>query len=102
MANSRKIRISGPAGRDLERIGDYTRREWGEAQKRVYLGEIREALKRLRDMPGTGVARDDIDEGLRAHPIRKHIIFFRDTEDALTIVRVLHASMDVKTRLRRD
>jgi toxin ParE1/3/4 len=93
LPSSKKLLISGPATRDLERIGDYTKAEWGGAQKRKYLGQIKDGFKALRDTPGIGARRDDIDKGLRAHPVRKHILFYRETKTELTIVRVLHESM---------
>ena len=99
MPNSRKLRISGPARRDLQRIGEYTRAEWGAAQKRKYLGQIKNGLKTLRDTPGIGARRDDIHKGLRAHPVGKHVIFYRETKTELTIVRVLHGSMNPELRL---
>ncbi len=100
MPSSKKLRISGPAKRDLIGIGDYTRREWGAAQRRKYLGQIKDGFKTLRDTPGIGVRRDDIHKGLRAHPVRKHVIFYRETKTKLTIVRVLHESMNVELHLR--
>ena len=99
MPSSRKLRISGPAKRDLERIGEYTRAKWGAAQKRKYLGQIKDGLKALRDTPGIGTRRDDIHEGLRAHPVGKHVIFYRETKTELTIIRVLHESMNPALRL---
>ena len=94
MPGSRKLRLSGPARRDLQEIGDYTRRKWNAAQKRKYLRRIRDRLEALRDMPGIGAARDDIAAGLRACPAEKHIVFYRESKTAVTIVRVLHQGMD--------
>lgn len=91
--------MSGPANDDLGQIGDYTLREWGAAQKRKYLGNIRNAFRTLRDTPGMGAPRDDIDVGLRALPVQRHIIFYRETENEVLIVRVLHASIDRDSRL---
>ncbi len=94
MPSSKKLRISGPARRDLESIGEYTRAEWGAAQKRKYLDQIKDGFKAVRDAPGIGTRRDDIHRGLRAYLVRKHIIFYRETKSELTIVRVLHESMN--------
>ena len=94
MPSSKKLRISGPAKLDLGRIGEYTRREWRAAQKRKYLGQLKDGFKAVRDTPGIGTRRDDIHTGLRAHPVRKHVIFYRETKTELTIVRVLHESMN--------
>ena len=83
----------------MVRIGDYTRREWGAAQRRKYLGHIRDAFRALRDTPGMGAPRDDIGAGLRAHPVQRHVIFYRETKTEVLIVRVLHASMDPGSHL---
>ena len=99
MPSSKKLRISGPARLDLGRIGDYTRREWGAAQKRKYLGQIKDGFRALRDTPGIGVRRDDIATGLRALPVRKHVIFYRETKSEVVIVRVLHESMSPELHL---
>ncbi len=99
MPSSKKLRISGPAKLDLGRIGEYTRREWGAAQKRKYLGQIKDGFKAVRDTPGIGTRRDDIRTGLRAQSVRKHIIFYRETKSELWIVRILHESMNPELHL---
>lgn len=99
MPGSRKLRFSGPARRDLERIGEYTRAKWGAAQKRKYLGQIKEGFRALRDTPGIGIRRDDIARGLRTHPVGKHVIFYRETKTELTVVRVVHESMNPELHL---
>jgi len=100
LAKSRKLRVSGPAKLDLDRIGEYTRREWGVPQKRKYLGQIRDKFKAVRDAPSIGVSRDDIDAGLRAVAVRSHVIFYRGTKTELTVVRVLHHGMDLDLHLK--
>ena len=100
MPNNKTLRISGPAKRDLERIGEYTRAEWGAAQKRKYLGQIKDGFKAVRDTPGIGTQRNDIHDGLRSHPVRKHVIFYRVTRTELAIVRVLHQSMNPELHLK--
>ena len=87
--------------RDLARIDAHTEREWGAKQRRQYLAEIKGKLKLLRDMPGMGVRRDDISNGLRAHPVRHHLVFYRDKPERVEIVRILHQSMDPTRHLTR-
>ncbi len=100
MPSSKKLRISGPARLDLGRIADYTRRAWGAAQKRKYLGQIKDGFKAVRDAPGIGTRRDDIRNGLRAQSVRKHVIFYRVTKSEVVIVRVLHESMNPELHLK--
>ncbi len=102
MPSSRKLRLSAPAKHDLARIGEHTLREWGAAQKQKYIQQIRDKLRTLRDMPGIGTPRDDIDTGLRAHPVGRHVIFYREVESAVVIVRVLHKRMDLEFHLKRQ
>ena len=85
--------------RDLERIGEYTGVEWGAAQKRRYLGQIKDGFKAVRSTPGIGTRRDDIRDGLRAHPVRRHVIFYRESKTELVIVRILHNSMSPELHL---
>ena len=101
MPKSKKLRISGPAKLDLGRIGDYTRREWGAAQKRKYLGQIKAMFEAVRDTPGIGTRRDDIHMGLRAQSVQNHVIFYRETKTELVIVRVLHQSMNPELHLKQ-
>ena len=70
------------------------------AQKRKYLGQIKDGLKALRDAPGIGARRDDIRTGLRAQSVPKHVIFYRVTKSEVVIVRVLHESMNPELHLK--
>ncbi|MBL4701734.1 MAG: type II toxin-antitoxin system RelE/ParE family toxin [Phycisphaeraceae bacterium] len=96
LTSFKKLRISDPAKSDLAGIGDYTQRQWGTVQKRKYLDQIKDTFKSLTQTPGLGSPCDDISKDLRAHPVGKHVIFYRDTKTILEIVRVLHGSMDVE------
>lgn len=80
-------------------IAEYTRREWGAAQKKKYLGQINRCLKLIRKSSAIGTSRHDIDPGLLAHPVEQHIVFYRETGQAILVVRVLHGSMDVARHL---
>ena len=41
-----------------------------------------------------GTPHDDITKGLRAHPVRSHVFFYREKANVLEVVRILHESMD--------
>lgn len=49
----------------------------------------------LVSLPQMGIARDDLQEGLRMLVFRDYLIFYVDTPDRLVVVRVLHGSRDV-------
>jgi len=99
---SKRLRISGPARTDLAAIGKYTEREWGADQKRKYLDCIRQCLKSLAQNPALGMHRDDIDQGLKSHPVERHMIFYRESVNEIVIVRILHQSMDVEVNGARS
>ena len=86
------IQISDPAKRDLVQIGAYTQKEWGKRQKSAYLAGIKARFLDLRDTPGMGTDRRDMNEGLP--PRGKHVIYYRETKRYLVIVRVLHQNME--------
>ncbi|MEQ9575891.1 MAG: type II toxin-antitoxin system RelE/ParE family toxin [Rhodospirillales bacterium] len=91
---SRWLRVSGPARDDLARIAAYTGRRWGPAQRRKYLALIKERINALRGAASLAPRRDDLMPGLRAMPLRSHVIFYRETETDVDILRVLHGGMD--------
>ena len=100
MPTSRRLRISGPAQRDLSQIGTYTKKTWGAAQKKKYLGQIKQTLAVLAEAPGLGTLREDIAEGLRSHVVGRHIVFYREAGAELVIARVLHQRMEPSRRFR--
>lgn len=95
------LRLSKPAEKDLRLIAAYTNREWGEVQKNKYLGIIQQSLKSLADLSVTGKLRNDIATDLYCYSIQKHLIFYRETEQELLVLRVLHERMGLNQHLLR-
>lgn len=54
----------------------------------------------LAQHPGTGRDIGDIREGYFKFPAASHILIFRVKKSQVEIVRILHKSSDVETRLR--
>ncbi len=95
----KKLVIADRARADLKEIADYTGREWGASQGRLYLGAIKDRLARLRDHPGLGSLRAEIGPGYRSVRSGRHIVFYRETAERVEIVRVLHERMDLHRHL---
>jgi toxin ParE1/3/4 len=99
------IKISNPAEIDLKNIADYTSKEWGELQKYAYLGLFKQSFISLNQNQGSNKIsplvkdRKDIDVGLLSYGVKKHVVYFRETEQELLIVRVLHSRMDPEKHL---
>ncbi len=99
MSNFKSIRISDPAVRDLQAIAEYTLSEWGATQKESYLHLIKQSFKTLSRSGNIGKHRDGIVQGLYSYSIKKHVVFFRETEHEFIIIRVLHGRMDMEKQL---
>lgn len=93
------FKLTAVAEADLKAIGRHTLRRWGRKQRNKYLGEQDEAFRRLAGSPELGRRRDEIREGYLSLLKNKHVIFYRRHKDRVEIVRVLHQSMEVESRL---
>ena len=82
------------AEHDLERIIDYTINHWGNSQANVYIDALEELAQTLADNPDIGMVRDKLSAGLLSFPYQSHVLYYVKSKRGVTIVRVLHASMD--------
>src|SRR5690348_736204 len=81
---------------DLQEIGRYTKQAWGTAQARRYRQELKLVLKKLSLSPRLGFARDEIAPSVRSFTVCSHIAFYLPRKDGITVLRLLHPSMDVE------
>lgn len=91
---TKRVRLSRRARADLQRIGRYTIETWGVAQADAYLGEINAAFERLADGHRRGRPIPEIDPNLMKTTAGSHVIFYRTSDAAILVVRVLHERMD--------
>ena len=80
---------------DLRDIVRYTRESWGRKQARLYREELELSIQKLALSPGLGRARADVAPSVRSFPIARHVAFYVGGEGGITVLRVLHQSMDV-------
>lgn len=92
------VRLTPAAQADLASIYDYTAGRWGKPQAERYVLSIRDACDRLAsgDLRGRNAA--DARPDYLKHTVGSHVVFFKMTED-LVVIRILHARMDVSSRL---
>ncbi len=98
-SHSHAVLLTPEAQDDFEAIRLYTRREWGDQQEIIYRDTILQALITLGENPALGRLRRDLAEDLRAYLVRQHIVYYRTTEDAVIVVRILHNRMDARRAL---
>lgn len=87
----------------MRSIGQYTQTTWGREQRNLYLAKLDSAFRRLlAKEPQRGRACDDIRAGYRKYHVGRHLIFYRQSQAGLEIVRILHDRMDVEAYLDED
>ena len=87
---------SPPAAQDLLDIWEYVAVAASPAAADRRLHEIDRACFALGGWPQFGKARDDVRKGLRPTHIGRYVLFYRLTEDAIEVVRVLDERRDVE------
>ena len=80
---------------DLEEIARFTRERWGLKQARLYREELELSVVKLALSPAMGRRREEIGQSVRSFPVARHIAFYVESEAGITVLRVLHPSMDV-------
>ncbi|TRO95962.1 type II toxin-antitoxin system RelE/ParE family toxin [Glycocaulis profundi] len=92
------LRFTPAAIADLDGIWDYTARTWSPDQADEYVDQIHGACVGLAS--GDRVSQtSDIRQGYRKARVSAHMIWFREREGVIEIVRILHARMDVDRHL---
>lgn len=79
---------------DLAAIVDYTLENWGVDLAVKYIDRLEGLAKTLAEAPDLGKSREDLHEGLIVFPYERHLLFYRKERHGITIVRILHGSMD--------
>ncbi len=90
----KEYRLTPAARHDLSRIWDYTAEHWDQAQAEKYVLEVRAAIERIASDPERGRACDEIRQGYRRYGIGSHLVFYRDSSDAIEVIRILHQRTD--------
>ena len=80
---------------DLRNIARYTGETWGRKQALHYLEELKLRFQKFALSPEAGRVRDDIAPSVHSFPVARHVAFHVRSESGITVLRVLHPSMDV-------
>lgn len=90
--------LSPAAAGDVDAIWDYTAERWNPDQAELHADAIRDACGALASGRKRGRPVDAQPGYLRC-AVGAHMIFFRETEDRVEVIRVLHQRMDVEVGL---
>ncbi|MGB8817443.1 MAG: type II toxin-antitoxin system RelE/ParE family toxin [Rhizobiaceae bacterium] len=89
-----EIRLTPRARHDLASVHDWTWRRFGEMQANKYSSDIAGAFALIAENPGMARDASAIVRDLKRTVSGSHVIFLRITGETLTVVRILHGSMD--------
>ena len=92
--SDRKLRFTSEARGDFRSIIRYGRATWGERCKDAYAAQLNVAFQSLTAFPNLGRNRDDVSPGPRSFPAEEHVVYYRVGPRSITIIRILHATMD--------
>lgn len=87
------------AEEDLIDIWIYGCGKWGATQADTYADGLEKTLNNLADSPKKHLLRKKFRPPVRICHYLSHLIIYTIDEHAITVVRVLHKSMDVKQHL---
>ena len=97
-AKKRGYRLSPLAEADLENIWDYTVETWSVDQAEIYHTSFVTTFEELAR--GTKMGRvSDVRDGYFKYAVGLHMIYFKQTDSGIDVIRVLHQKMDVSRHL---
>jgi toxin ParE1/3/4 len=98
MAVNAGYRLTPQAESDLEDIWRYTQRRWSVTQADTYIREVLKVVSELAASTRIG-QKCDVRDGYFKIPVGAHVIYYRQSANAIEVVRILHGRMDVNRHL---
>ncbi len=93
-------KLTNEAVKDLEEIWIYTCQKWSVEQADRYYNLILEEIEFLSSNSFSGRSINYIKEGYRVSQVKSHLIFYKIMNNKdVEIIRILHQSMDVGSRM---
>ena len=84
---------------DIDDIWLYTKNRWSVDQANRYLRLIYNEFEFLADNPKSGKIYWNNELGYRSSRVKSHSVFYRESDERIIIVRVLHTRMDIIKKL---
>ena len=85
--------------KDLEGIYTFSLQRWGAERADYYIRDIFKAFQDLAENDKLGRDYCDVRLNLYAFKVVSHEIFYKPISDGITVIRVLHKSMDSQKHL---
>jgi toxin ParE1/3/4 len=91
-----EIEILERAQDDIFNIIEYGTAEHGDAKARDYVGKIAARINWLSANPQLGPLHSELRGGIRSFRQGQHRIYYQASTKKITVVRILHLSMDIR------
>lgn len=88
-----KYKLTRLSQADLKTILEYTLRTWGEKQAGRYISDLQACLQELADRPQIGRNCDSIRPELKRMEHGRHVVFYRQRDYGIRVIRILHQGM---------
>lgn len=85
-----EYRLVPKAREDMETVWLYSLKQWGTEQTGRYIDDLTEAFGFLAESPKAGTVCEHIRTGYRKYPVMRHVIYYRETDYGVKVIRVLH------------
>lgn len=90
-----RVDLTPDAQTDLKEIWEYVPRDSVFQADRL-LNRFAEKLQHLAAHSGYGRPRPELATGCRSHPFGAYCFYFRQTEEGMLLLRVLHSARDIR------
>ncbi|NYT72084.1 type II toxin-antitoxin system RelE/ParE family toxin [Halomonas sp. QX-2] len=87
-------KLSNLAAEDFASIYEYTLLNFGVFQADAYTDNLEGTLRLLSGSPLMGYECPEICDGVRRHDHQRHAIFYRQREQDIFVIRILHQQME--------
>ena len=94
----RTITSSAEYNSDIGEFWSYIRERNPDAAD-AFVGQIDRVVDRLREFPNLGVGCEHLGPGIRRVRWRDYLVYDRVKDDAVELVRLLHAKRDIEPKL---
>jgi len=95
-----RVAWSSGAEKDLLQIWNYLAREASIENANRQIEKIRQLSRLLSEQPQAGRLRNSLIRGIRSIATPPYVLFYRLSDDAVQIVRVVHGKRDIEAILR--
>lgn len=100
MTENKIFKLRPKADQDLANIYRYSVQEFGVKRAELYIRDLDASFIKLTQKPELGKDYSFVRSNLLAYPVVSHVVFFKKSDWGITVLRVLHRSMDYGRHLK--